>query len=383
MRIRRRAGFTLVELLVVIAIIGVLVALLLPAIQAAREAGRRMSCGNNLHQVGIALHNYHDVLGSFPPEAIWLKYYSNQAGKKGYPAQAPQAATYPNGDQRNFTWISLLLPYFEQKTLADKINYGLPIYGQLLPDGTPVVESQIKTLLCPSDDPFDDLPHGIAVTSYAGAEGWDWWPRGGSWYAGVFTLKHGTTLAEIKDGTANTVAVAEVSQMSYTCCKPGVITSVWPTWVAYGGAGRIRQGNERVARAALVAANAEGGSVAPCTGICSGLPVHGPLYFATGNGATVNIGNWNGWAAPYLYKPTYVSHYNINTEWPGAGSGHSGGGVQVCMADGSVRFISEKIVNGNTSQTNAGWNGEGRGDMLWTALNSVRGPADQNPGPIP
>jgi prepilin-type processing-associated H-X9-DG protein len=84
-----------------------------------------------------------------------------------------------------------------------------------------------------------------------------------------------------------------------------------------------------------------------------------------------------------LYKPTYVSHYNINTEWPGAGSGHSGGGVQVCMADGSVRFISEKIVNGNTSQTNAGWNGEGRGDMLWTALNSVRGPADQNPGPIP
>ena len=93
----RRRGFTLVELLVVIAIIGILVALLLPAVQAAREAARRMSCSNNLKQLGLALHNYHDIHKTFPPDAIW---YGNRKG-----------TTATAGHQRHYTWVTMILPF--------------------------------------------------------------------------------------------------------------------------------------------------------------------------------------------------------------------------------------------------------------------------------
>src|SRR4051812_49595433 len=92
-RVLRRGGFTLVELLVVIAIIGVLVALLLPAVQAAREAARRMQCTNHLRQLSISLHNFHDVSGTFPKQ------------------------TSPGGNT-GVSWLCLVLPYFEQQALA-------------------------------------------------------------------------------------------------------------------------------------------------------------------------------------------------------------------------------------------------------------------------
>src|SRR5438874_9877134 len=96
-----RSAFTLVELLVVIAIIGVLVALLLPAVQAAREAARRTQCTNHLKQLGLAAHNFHDVSGTFPKQ------------------------TSPNG-QTGVSWLCLVLPYLEQKAIADQVQPAQP-----------------------------------------------------------------------------------------------------------------------------------------------------------------------------------------------------------------------------------------------------------------
>jgi len=124
---RRALGFTLVELLVVIAIIGVLVALLLPAVQMAREAARRMQCSNNLKQIGIALHNHHDVLKVFPPGQIH---------------------TSTSGEPYTTTWGIELLTYLEQSSLQarwDKTQ--LPT----TPNNVLVLQARIKTYICPSD----------------------------------------------------------------------------------------------------------------------------------------------------------------------------------------------------------------------------------------
>src|SRR4026209_106951 len=104
-----RAAFTLVELLVVIAIIGILVALLLPAVQAAREAARRMQCGNNLKQIGQGLHNYHDTFKTFPDG--WL--YINNPPLTNIPAQ-------PNTE--TWAWSALILPYVEQGPLHQQLG---------------------------------------------------------------------------------------------------------------------------------------------------------------------------------------------------------------------------------------------------------------------
>src|SRR5580698_1459857 len=113
MRSRNSGGFTLIELLVVIAIIAVLIALLLPAVQAAREAARRSQCVNNLKQLGIAMHNYHDSLGNFPIGAMGVR---SVAANGLYPDGTPV------GNARR-TWLPMLLPYIEQGVVANSYNF--------------------------------------------------------------------------------------------------------------------------------------------------------------------------------------------------------------------------------------------------------------------
>ena len=134
---RVKSGFTLVELLVVIAIIGILVALLLPTVQAAREAARRMSCGNNMKQIGLALHNYHDTYKTFPPGGI----------TPGNCCSTPSAST----------WTLFILPYLEMQNLADQYNFSL--WNDRNPERTgrtggpnaAVCMTTVNTFICPSD----------------------------------------------------------------------------------------------------------------------------------------------------------------------------------------------------------------------------------------
>ncbi len=139
---RCRHGFTLIELLVVIAIIAVLIALLLPAVQAAREAARRVSCVNNLKQIGLALHNYHQINDVFPPG--------------GFPAYTPTANT---GNNSSPSAHARLLPFLEQQPLFDALNWSLPVINDPQPPGTgyapyantTVTITRLNAFLCPSD----------------------------------------------------------------------------------------------------------------------------------------------------------------------------------------------------------------------------------------
>ena len=196
------AGFSLIELLVVITIIGVLVALLLPAVQAAREAARRISCFNNLHQIGLGLHGYHEVHGCFPPGGVEHRMMINPATGKRYGA---------NG--RQFAWSAFLLPFIEQQPLHEQIDFSKPFDSEENARAAAVV---ISTYICPTVARTSCLIDGRGVTDYGGIYGERIQFPGGPARQnnppkGVMLYDRAICIQEIQDGTSYTLIVSEDS----------------------------------------------------------------------------------------------------------------------------------------------------------------------------
>jgi len=244
-----RRAFTLVELLVVIAIIGVLVSLLLPAVQSAREAARRMQCSNNLRQIALGIHNYHDTFNNFP-----INYLPN----------SPAPNWNDNSGFVHWSWLSRILPFIEQQNLYANCNVGVNTLRQ----SQQYVATQVKTFLCPTDDytkrgprldghnlgtPPLSVPLPLGQTNYRGVSGQNWQWGDSRWNPVKSTIDSALDgllngdglfyrqdflrprrLAMITDGTSNTFMVGEdLPQFNTHCSWPYAnhtqgTCAIWP-----------------------------------------------------------------------------------------------------------------------------------------------------------
>ncbi|WP_339746885.1 DUF1559 domain-containing protein [uncultured Rubinisphaera sp.] len=285
-------GFTLIELLVVIAIIAILVALLLPAVQQAREAARRSACKNNLKQLGLALHNYHDTHQMFPIN--WTVNHNHN-----------------ENTQEGFSWMAYILPFVEQSALYDTINFDVDLANAA---NSAAAQVAISTYLCPSDPlnqkgrltgranaPSSGTAYGVNNYKAVAGSNWAWGDHTGvvcvtcrrnpnsnngldagngfiARRTGYHAASPPTLMKDVTDGTSNTLAIGEA--------LPGACNHTW-WWNS----------------------NAVTGS--------TGVPLN--YYYPPGK---YTIGDW-------------PRNYNFASE-------HKGGG-QFALVDGSVKFVSENI----------------------------------------
>ena len=326
-----RQGFTLIELLVVIAIIAILIALLLPAVQQAREAARRTQCKNSLHQLGLALHNYHDVYGRFV------------FGTGG---------TDNGGDTSNWSRLGglvPLLPYFDQAPLFNQISGG----GVIAPSGTvwnpngpapwrddyPPWRNNLAALRCPSETGRGPGWPAIGRTNYGFCFGDTINENndGGHWNRarparGMFSLFSSLGIQDALDGSSNTLLMGEIG-VAIENNRSDIIGHV-----ATGVAGSAANNPTLCLQTVQNGAWAPGVNLAPWRGDrwpegnCSST---GFVTVLAPNSPSCSLDTWDGsWG---IYS---------------AGSRHEGG-CHVLLGDGAVRFISENLDGGNRSSPDA------------------------------
>lgn len=280
---RGRKAFTLIELLVVIAIIAILIALLLPAVQQAREAARRTECKNNLKQLGLAMHNYHDTMKCFPPGHVQPGTLWNSC------TTMSNGTAVPDTNARSWGWGTFLLPYIEQAGLYAALQPDgcrMPNEGTLY-GGVPLLQKKLPAYRCPSDVGADiNIYHNNYSTSnYVMSEAMI--TTNGS------TVNSRVRISDILDGTSNTFMIGERTLRTEPAGKR------WDGAIVWGRSNSTDAGSK----------------------FRAGPPINfGPTPFAN-NG----FGTDNG----------CVRH--------GISSLHTGG-TQFLMCDGAVRFVSENIA---------------------------------------
>jgi prepilin-type processing-associated H-X9-DG protein len=334
-----------VELLVVITIIGILISLLLPAVQSAREAARRAQCSNNIRQLGLALHNYHAANRKFPPSAVW----------RDGPGQALDVSQADGGNYSNLfeNWVILILPQLEQTNLRQEFNLSYPLVDNSHPNANGITNSQavgtnLAIMQCPTDT-FNRTPF-IASTSpsnLASNLGSTPWARGNyganasegymssgeglgptfwqSIYCGVMGANDSLRIDDIKDGTSNTILIGEI--------RAGItqydIRGIWAMGSgpsAMWGHGYINDDNGPNSNQLL----------ADDTTTCS------DVWNAVGGGsqlATLGMACWNG-NGPCKQQTARSLHQS---------------GVNTCFADGSVHYISDFVQTGTSSSSLGVW----------------------------
>jgi len=326
-----RRGFTLIELLVVIAIIGVLIALLLPAVQAAREAARRSQCNNNLKQIGLAMHNYHSALNVFP-----------MAKSRAY--------ANPGNSQAGWTeWSghAMMLPYLEQQPIYNAINfYFAGGYNAAASINSTAYNAKIKTFLCPSDS-YAGVSNTNSYYASKGTTTQNGWQQQST---GPFTKGLAYGIEAITDGTANTVAFSEV------------LTGNSNNATLYRGNGITGVGLGSYYFSDVFQTLTPVGSQAPGTTIPAALQLCNTAYLAAiGTGSmSTNVGQRWGWGDEgmtifHTIVPPNNTQYRWSTCRDGCGgcspdaslftsarSNHSGG-VNVLMCDGSVKFVKDSV----------------------------------------
>ena len=333
---RGRRAFTLIELLVVVAIIAILISLLLPAVQQARESARRTQCKNNLKQLGLALHNYHDVHRRLP-----AGYFSYPTSDGAAPAWAQLDADTWDGAP-GWSWAAMLLPCLDQSTLTGAVDFDRPVWDAGHRD---VIATKLSVFLCPSssggDEPFTvQASHGsprlingqpvvVGRSHYVASHGQEscWGECGSATTGTVFTniytsttrtvtvngdasqvadgpfyRNSGTRFRDVTDGLTNTIFLGEhsskLSDKTWVGVVPGASTP--PRFTS------PENSPDAAATMVLVHAGPSGGELD-----IAGFPIIHPVNFPT-----FHVGQ--------MY------------------SEHTGGG-QICLGDGSVRFISENI----------------------------------------